>query len=191
MGKVRLVSIVGLLAAVLLGSMSGWLLVVNDPQPSDVIVVLAGETNQRPARGLELLSAHYAPRMLLNVPANAKVYKSTMLDIAHDYVQQLPQKDSITICPITGLSTKTESHDVATCLKAWNIHSLLLVTSDYHTRRALSIFKHEFPGVRCSAAPAFDPQQFGTRWWQHRQWAKLNFDEWTRLAWWEGLDRWL
>ena len=191
MGRVRLASFIAFIGLLLLATMSGGFLVVNHPQPSDAIIVLAGETDQRPARALELLSAHYAPRMLLDVPANARVYKSTMLEIARDYVQQLPQKDAVIICPITGLSTKTEAHNVAACLQSWNIRSLLVVTSDYHTRRALSIFKHEFPGIRCSAASASDPQQFGTRWWRHRQWAKLNFDEWTRLAWWEGVDRWL
>lgn len=180
-----------LAAALLFALTSGWLLVVNNPQPADVIVVLAGETDLRPARALQLLSEHYAPRILLNVPANATIYNTTTLDIARDYIQQLPERASITICPITGLSTKTEAHNAAACLKSWNVHSILLVTSDYHTRRALSIFKHEFPGIRFSSACATDPQQFGTHWWQHRQWAKLNFDEWVRLAWWEGVDRWL
>jgi len=191
MRKARFAIFTALAGLLLFAAMSGRLLVVNDPRPADIIVVLAGETDYRPARALELLSQHYAPRMLLDVPADAKIYKPTMLEIAHDYVQQLPQKDSVIICPITGLSTKTEARNVVNCLARWNVHSVLLVTSDYHTRRALSIFKHELPGVQWSAASTTDPQQFGTRWWQHRQWAKLNFDEWIRLAWWESVDRWL
>ena len=170
---------------------SGRLLVINDPQTADVIVVLAGETDSRPARALELLSQNYAPRMLLDVPAGEKIYKPTMLEIAHDYVRQLPQQWSVSICPIVGLSTKAEARDVAQCLKQWNVHSVLLVTSDYHTRRALSIFKHELGGRRCWAASATDPQQFGINWWQRRQWAKLNFGEWLRLMWWEAVDRWI
>ena len=192
MRKSRLVVVLIALAALLLFTIvSGRLLVINDPQPADVIVVLAGETDSRPARALELLSRKYAPRMLLDVPAAEKIYKPTMLEIARDYVQQLPQKNSVVICPIVGLSTKTEARDVARCLTPWNVHSVLLVTSDYHTRRALSIFKHELGGRRCSAAAANDPQQFGIKWWQHRQWAKLNFGEWLRLMWWEAVDRWV
>jgi hypothetical protein len=158
----------------LFATVSGRLLVINDPQPADVIVVLAGETDRRPARALELLSQNYAPRMLLDVPAAAKIYKPTMLEIARDYIQQLQQKNSVSICPIVGLSTKTEARDVAQCLKQWNVHSVLLVTSDYHARRALSIFKHELGGRRCWAASATDPHQFGIKWWQHRQWAKIE-----------------
>ncbi len=63
-----------------------------------------------------------------------------------------------------------------------------MVTSDYHTRRALSIFRHELPQYQFSVAAAHDPQQFGISWWKHRQWAKLNFDEWIRAVWWYGVD---
>ena len=191
MGRSRIGLLIILAAALFFASISGSLLVTNNPQPADVIVVLAGETDSRPARALQLLSQGYAPRMLLDVPADAKIYQSTMLDIARDYIQQLPQKNLVSICPISGLSTKAEARNVAKCLAPSDPRSVLIVTSDYHTRRALSIFKHELPGVRCSAASATDPQQFGTHWWRHRQWAKLNFDEWTRLIWWESVHRWL
>jgi len=47
--------------------------------------------------------------------------------------------------------------DVARCLAAsgaangTQIHRVLLVTSDFHTRRALAVFRHEIPGVEFSA----------------------------------------
>jgi uncharacterized SAM-binding protein YcdF (DUF218 family) len=64
------------------------------------------------------------------------------------------------------------------------------VTSDYHTRRARSIFQHQLKGYQIFVTPAYDPQQFGATWWQQRQWAKMNFNEWLRLMWWEAVDRW-
>jgi hypothetical protein len=190
MRKLRLVVLILLLGCALFLLSSGSFLVINAPQRSDVIVVLAGETDRRPARALELLSQHFAPRVLLNVPADTKIYGITALDLAQQYVNHLPERDSVTICPIIGLSTKAESHDASRCLKQWDIHKVLLVTSDYHTRRALSTFRHELPDYQFSVAAAYDPEQFGTKWWQHRQWAKLNFSEWFRLVWWEAVDRW-
>lgn len=179
-----------IIVGALLFATSGGFLMINDPRQTDVIVVLAGETEKRPARGLDLLSQGYAPRMLLDVPANSVIFGQDELDIARAYVDQLTQRDSITICPIVGLSTKTESYDVRRCLANSGAHSILLVTSDYHTRRARSTFQHELKGYRISVAAATDPRQFGSKWWQHRQWAKLNFDEWLRLVWWELVDRW-
>ena|SRR5438874_1063676 len=190
MKKLRTVLIVLIALALFLFSTSGHFLIVNRPQHADAIVVLAGETDRRPALGLQLLQQGYAPRMILDVPANAKIYDETMLQISQQYVRELPQAQSVIICPIYGLSTKAESQDVSQCLRTLGIHSILVVTSDYHTRRALSTFRHELPGIQISVAAATDPQQFGGAWWQHRQWAKLNFDEWLRLVWWHVVDRW-
>jgi len=190
MKKLRTVLIVLIALALFLFSTSGHFLIINRPQHADTIVVLAGETDRRPALGLQLLQQGYAPRMVLDVPANAKIYDETMLQISQQYVRELPQAQSVIICPIYGLSTKAESQDVSQCLRTLGIHSILVVTSDYHTRRALSTFRHELPGMQISVAAATDPQQFGGAWWQHRQWAKLNFDEWLRLVWWQMVDRW-
>lgn len=190
MQKLRAVVLVIGVAVLLFFLTSGGFLVINAPQHADVIVVLAGEANTRPARGLELLSQGYAPRMVLDVQADAMVFGQAEVDIARSYVEKLPQRDAVGICAIHGLSTKAESYDVQRCLADSGVRSILLVTSDYHTRRARSTFQHAFRGERISVAAATDPIQFGPDWWQHRQWAKFNFDEWLRLVWWEGVDRW-
>lgn len=166
------------------------ILVVNAPENADVIVVLAGETDRRPLLALDLLHRGYAPRITLDVPAATKIYDTTALQIAGNYVRALPEAPSIQICPISGLSTREEAHDVTKCLASTGAGRILLVTSDYHSRRALSIFRHELPGTKFSAAAARDDTQFGIHWWAHRQWAKTCLDEWLRLIWWEAVDRW-
>ena len=190
MRKLGTVLIVLLAVALFLFSTSGKFLIINRPQHADAIVVLAGETDRRPALGLQLLQRGYAPRMVLDVPATGKIYQWNMLQVAQQYVHELPQAQAVVICPIYGLSTKAEAQDVSECLKNLGVHSVLVVTSDYHTRRALSTFRHELLGMQISVAAAADPQQFGGSWWKHRQWAKLNFDEWLRLVWWQAVDRW-
>jgi uncharacterized SAM-binding protein YcdF (DUF218 family) len=64
------------------------------------------------------------------------------------------------------------------------------VTSEFHTRRALSTFRRELPRRTFSVAATYDSAQFGTHWWTHRQWAKTVVDEWLRLLWWSVVDRW-
>lgn len=190
MRKVRVVLIVVLSGCLLFSLTSGGFLVVNNPQRADVIVVLAGETFYRPNHGLELLSQNYAPKMLLDVPAVEMIYGQNAVDLAQRYVQQLPQSQAVAVCPIVGLSTKAEAQDVSRCLQPLGGHSVLVVTSDYHTRRALSTFQHELPQYTIYVAAARDPGQFNPAWWKRRQWAKMNVDEWIRLAWWESVDRW-
>ena len=57
------------IAVLVLASQAARLLVVDAPQPSDAIVVLAGETSVRPAHALELLRQGMAPRVFLDVQA--------------------------------------------------------------------------------------------------------------------------
>jgi uncharacterized SAM-binding protein YcdF (DUF218 family) len=168
---------------------SGRLLVVDKPQKADVILVLAGETDRRPARGLELLDQGYGTRLVLDVPA-ATIYRWSLLELAEKYAQSLPEANAITVCPIYGLSTSAEVQEASRCVEKVGGRNVLLVTSDYHTRRAVAIFRLEIPRFNFSVAAAHDPREFGVKWWQHREWAKTNFNEWMKLVWWEAVDRW-
>jgi DUF218 domain len=192
-GKRELVWIVVVaLAAALVAfaANAGKLLVVDAPQPSDVILVLAGETDRRPERALQLLDQGYGHRVVIDVPAAARVYDFSEVQLAQKYIQGLPKAALVRICPIVGLSTRDEAHDAEKCLAAEEGSRILIVTSEFHTRRALSIFRHEVIGKSFSVAVARDDAQFGTRWWTHRQWAKTCVDEWMRLLWWTVVERW-
>lgn len=169
---------------------AGRMLVVDAPEKSDVILVLAGETDHRPARALELLDHGWARVVILDVPTNSTIYDVTTVQLAESYISKLPQGASVRICAIDGLSTRDESHDAQKCLAKEQGSRVLLVTSDFHTRRALSIFRHEMRDKSFSVAAAHDDAQFGTRWWTHRQWAKVLLEEWMRLLWWSLVDRW-
>jgi len=175
---------------VLFAANAGRMLVVDAPEPSDVILVLAGETDKRPERALELLSRGYGRRVVIDVPAAARIYAFTQVELAEKYVQGLPQSASVGICPIEGLSTRDEARDAEKCLAHEEGNRILIVTSDFHTRRALSAFRREIHGKVFAVAGAHDATNFGTRWWTHRQWAKTCVDEWLRLLWWTAVDRW-
>src|SRR5260370_25119396 len=129
-------------------------LVLDAPRPSDVILVLAGEADRGPERALQLLAQGYGRRIVLDVPANAKIYEFTQLQLAQNYVQSLPQAASVSVCPIDGLSTKDESRDAEKCIARAGGGSVLIGTSDFHTRRGLSRFRRGIPGHRESVAGA-------------------------------------
>lgn len=189
MRKLRIVALAVLL--IWLVARCDRFLVVDDPQKSDVIVVLAGETNSRPARALELLQQNYAKNVVIDVQADSRMFGTTVVELAQKWAASLPQAAQVSVCPIRGLSTKAEALEAGECAKRVGAGSILLVTSDFHTRRAASIFRHQLPNTPIHVAAAYDSEQFGDPWWRHRQWAKTNFDEWVRLIWWEFVDRWL
>lgn len=184
------VAVVMAVCGVVFAVKAGKLLVVDAPESSDVILVLAGETDHRPARALELLEQGYARRVVIDVPSAARIYNYTQIALAQKYIQTLPQAASVEVCPIVGLSTREESHDAERCLAHEAVNKILIVTSDFHTRRALSIFRHELRGKSFSVAAARDEATFGADWWKHRQWAKTFLDEWLRVLWWNAIERW-
>jgi uncharacterized SAM-binding protein YcdF (DUF218 family) len=179
-----------LLLGVLLASQAARFLVVDNPEKSDAIVVLAGETSARPAHALELLRQGMAARVVFDAEAGEQIYDQQLTAIAQKYVNTLPDANAISVCAIEGRSTAAETFDVARCMQGLGAHRVLIVTSEFHTRRALTIFSHRLPQYQWSVAAAHHPAQFGFAWWTNREWAKVVFDEWSKLIWWEVVDRW-
>jgi vancomycin permeability regulator SanA len=175
---------------VALASQAARFLVVDEPEKSDAIVVLAGDTKVRPVRGLDLLRQGMAPRLFLDAETRDVIYDQKLGELAQKYVNSLGEANRVSICPIDGYSTIAEADDVSRCLQSLGARRVLIVTSEYHTRRALMIFRHRLPQYQFNAAAARNPAQFGEAWWTNREWAKVTFDEWLKMLWWEAVDRW-
>jgi hypothetical protein len=169
---------------------AGSFLVVNAPEHADLIVVLAGGNNDlRYWNGVDLLHKGWAPRLMLDVFAKGETFGNMDIDLARSFVQRTTPGQS-TICPIILNSTFGEAGHIEDCLRGTDVKSVLVVTSDYHTRRALSILQKRLPQHHISIYAAPDPYFFGQRWWQEREWAKTTLAEWQRFVWWQFVDRW-
>jgi uncharacterized SAM-binding protein YcdF (DUF218 family) len=187
----RLLIVLFLLAIfVALASQAARFLVVDEPEKSDAIVVLAGDTKVRPVRGLDLLRQGMAPRLFLDAETRDVIYDQPLVEIVQKYVNSLGEANRVSVCPITGYSTIAEADDVSRCLQSLGPHRVLIVTSEFHTRRALMIFRHRLPQDQFSAAAARNGAEFGEAWWTNREWAKVTFDEWMKMLWWVAVDRW-
>jgi hypothetical protein len=184
------IPVVLLVILLALASQAGRVLVVDAPEKSDAIVVLAGETRVRPARALELLHQGMGPHVFLDAETREVVYDQPLVGIAQRYVDGLAEKSRVSVCPIAGFSTFGETDDVKRCLDGFGAHRLLVVTSDFHTRRALMIFRRRFPQYQISVAAARNPAEFGEAWWKNREWAKTVLDEWMKTVWFQAVDRW-
>lgn len=188
-----LILIVVLIVAGFVARKSAAFLVVNAPERSDAIVVLAGDSQDRRYwTALRLLRSGMAAEMFYDARYDSRDFGHTPAEYAARFVQESAGSDQsrVHVCPTRGNSTKDELIAVQHCLGSAQTHSVLLVTSDYHTRRASSIAQRLMPQYRWSTAAATDSYTFGTKWWQHREWAKTNVLEWQRLLWWEVAERW-
>jgi DUF218 domain len=170
-------------------------LVVVNVQRADAILILAGDVNDRRyQKGIELLGQDYGQQLFLDASEDVTLYGHTYADLARRFVSESPTdvRDRVGVCPIREDSTVAETKYVAKCLSYLPAGSrILLVTSDYHSRRALSVFTNRLSSYQWYVAPATDPAQFGVRWWQRREWAKNDVREWQKLMWWEVVERWI
>jgi uncharacterized SAM-binding protein YcdF (DUF218 family) len=178
-----------ILLATLLLSHAASFLVVNDPQPADVILVLAGDGAGRYSHAVELQKRGFAERIILDVDARPGMFGKSQADLAIDFLREQGSPGS-EICPVCADSTFGEAADVKGCLAQRKVNSVLIVTSDFHTRRALSIFQKRLPQYEWSVAAASAPYHDADQWWRHRRWAKSALDEWEKYLWWEFVDRW-
>jgi len=172
----------------------GGQLIVNNAQKSDAIVVLAGsEADNRYWRALELLRAGYGKHVVVDALVG-EAYGRSMAELAREFVARTAGADAgrVSVCAIEGDSTKDEAPQVSQCLQRLQSppQSVVVVTDDYHTRRALEILRHRAPQYRWTAAAAENRFLFGQPWWKHREWAKTYLTETEKLLWWELFDRW-
>ena len=187
---VLLVLLAVLLVSFLAFRNAGSYLVVNAPEHADLIVVLAGDDNDvRYWRGVELMQEGWAPKLMLDVVANAHTFGNRNLDLAQSFIDRTTPGRS-TICPIILNSTYGEAQHLSDCLRGTGVKSILVVTSEYHTRRAVEILRKRLPQYNISIYAAPDPYYFGRKWWQARDWAKTTLAEWQRYVWWRLVDRW-
>jgi len=189
---VSLTAVIGILM-VMCGWASGRFLVVDAPEKSDVLVVLAGDHNDlRYRRGLQLLADGYAQLMLADASNDSVAFGRTPAELEQEFIARTagPLLNRIRVCPTRGVSTQEEAKDIASCLDR-SVSKVLLVTSDYHSRRALSVLRQRLPQYHWSVASVPDTSTFQAElWWQRREWAKTTVLEWSKFAWWEAVDRW-
>jgi uncharacterized SAM-binding protein YcdF (DUF218 family) len=101
----------------------------------------------------------------------------------HDLIERGVPKDKIVRLAHDADSTKEEAEAVARLAKERKWHGVIVVTSNYHTRRARYIFRKVLPqGIEVYVASArdgdFDPQH----WWEKRKSIKELTREFAGMA---------
>lgn len=140
------------------------------PQPSDAIVVLGNDTywGERAARAAELYRGRWAPRVIAS-GAYIRPYATIADLIRRDLIERgVPADAAIAFSHFTG-STREEAYAVRRLMREKGWKRLIVVTSNYHTRRARYIYRRVLDPdmqVRVVAAPdsSYDPRA----WWQSR-----------------------
>ncbi len=174
----------------------GDLLISSDPLPSHVeaAVVLQGSSvgeKVRLAGAMSLLQQGIPERVLLSVPRES-YWGASIPPMARSYLEKNYGSDAagrVDFCE-TGVdvnSTEEEARALDVCVRQHGWQSIVVVTSDYHTRRAGMIWRrtlqHQDPPMQLSIHGVADPEFQARGWWRRRLYAKTWLLEVTKLIW--------
>lgn len=156
---------------------------VDTPVKSDGIVVLAGDGyGNRIRAGAELAKQGYAPIVLAS--GAAWIYGVCECDLAIEYAVKHGYSRAL-FEPLRNEATSTdaEARTIFTEAQRRGWKSILIVTSDYHTRRTRMILNRLKPeGLRLSVYAAPDRFFRPHEWWWHRESRKTFLTEWAKLG---------
>src|SRR5580692_8735889 len=168
------------LARVPLLRLAGEFWVVDEPpETSDVIVVLSGDNYdaERATRAASLFKSGMAPRVVATGRA-LRSYATTTDLMKRDLIEHGVPESAIVPFTHKADDTRDEAAVVSEFVASHGWKKILLVTSNYHTRRSQYIYEHVLPPgtqLRVISAPDtdYDPQS----WWRTGEGARIFFHE--------------
>jgi uncharacterized SAM-binding protein YcdF (DUF218 family) len=165
-------------------------LVIEDQlEKSDVIIILSDDNfyGDRATRAAELFRQNLAPVVVasgVRLRPNAGIAAL----MTHDLIERGVPKENILPFPQDADNTREEAEFLRGLVQSKNWKSVIVVTSNYQTRRAKYIFKKVFPSaVSVRVASARDGDFDTEHWYEHRKSIKRFTHEvgGYLVAWWE------
>jgi len=165
----------------LLTACGGFLIENDGARKADAIVVLGGDHyGDRVVKGAELAKAGYAPVVYVSGPPRLMGFESAdEVQFAEKagYPAGLFQELHL---PGEEESTRTESQFIGEYLAQHGIKSILLVTSNFHTKRAAKLWRQENPKLQITVVPSPTPFFTPDTWWKTRPGQKIFTYEWMK-----------
>ena len=141
------------------------------PNRADALIVLSDDNfyADRATRAAELLREGKAP---LVVASGRRLRPAAGIAelMEHDLIERGVPKEKITRLAHDGDNTREEAEALAKLVNDRKWRSVIVVTSNYHTRRARYIFHRIFPqGIEVYVASARDGDFDPAHWWEKRK----------------------
>lgn len=181
------------LAFALLVGLGFWLralshfLVVSDPLPprADAIVVLGGGGTHgaRESGAADLYRAGLAPVVVTTGGPVAGEREATYAQWSIERLVRRGVPRTAVLPTFTGESTLTDARGVRAMAEARGWRHLVVVTDDWHSRRARVVFGRAFDGspVAYAFAPASGPRFDRDAWWTDETSALIVVSEYVKL----------
>lgn len=190
-GKTRtLIALLVLTVAVVIGFhrpilyWMGQRLVVRDVvHRADAIVVLAGEKGERVDHGVDLLRKGYAPLLVMSGgPSEAGVPLARLMK---EQAERAGVPAASIVTEDESLDTGEDARYTLRLARQRGWRSIILVTSPYHARRALKLFRAVYApaGIEVVSCPVERSWFSAAGWWTRKKDCKAVLMEYAKGAW--------
>jgi uncharacterized SAM-binding protein YcdF (DUF218 family) len=123
------------------------LTVDSGPVQAQVLVLLGGGGPERPERATELFKAGEAPLIICSGLGDDRAHRAFLVGAGVPAADILLESKSNT--------TRENAEFTIALLRARHLTNAIIVTSWYHSRRALACFEHYAPDIRFYSRPAY------------------------------------
>jgi uncharacterized SAM-binding protein YcdF (DUF218 family) len=163
-----------------LAGLGSYLVKADAPEKADIALVLAGDgEGNRILAAAQLARRGFISQILVSGPSG--VYGQYECDLAIPFAVKAGYPASYFLhFENNARSTQEEARDAILRLHQLGAHKVLLVTSDYHTRRAGKIYRTAAPDLQFVVVAAPDTSFTAGGWWHNRQGEKIAFNEWLK-----------
>lgn len=157
----------------LLAAVGSYLVKAEAPQQADIGFVLAGDSfGHRIRTAGDLVRAGYIPKVLVSGPTGFYGFHECELAIPFAVKAGYPEEYFLHF-ENEAHSTTEESRAASAEFHRLGVHKVLLITSDYHTRRAGHMFRAAAPDLQFVIVAAPDESFRADGWWRDRQARKI------------------
>ncbi len=188
----------------ILTSAGTFLVVEDEPAEADIIVVLMGSPGERILQAYDIYEAGYSNRIVMtdtyspgsDALAERGIFLKNTTDLAIEIGIELGiSPEDISVIPEIARSTGDEAVAVRRYIESeGNIDTIILVTSDYHSRRSRAIFRRSFSKLENPVELIVLPGKYSGfnagRWYTDRESAKRVVMEFTRILHFLLWERW-
>jgi len=172
---------VALILVVIIDNAASFLVINQPPRKADVIIVLSGDHGACLQRGIELYRQGYAPYLL---------FTSSLTDLQKAQAMAEGVPEHAFILDHQAQNTYQNATYSKALMEQYGLHSAIVVSSDYHMKRASLIFAHVFRGSDTvfTYVSVQDPGFHPTRWWTSRETVlHICWEYWGMAAFYLGL----
>jgi uncharacterized SAM-binding protein YcdF (DUF218 family) len=170
-----LLALLILLAVVALLFPGAFLTVDSGPVKADVLVLLGGGSHERSERAAELFKEHAAPRILVSGYGDCEINRHLL--VAAGVPARVIEMEN------QSKTTKENAQFTVQWLREQKLKRVILVTSWYHSRRALACFRHEAPDLKFYSRPSYFASARAD-WWHNRIGHRVRLEYLKLLGYW-------